>query len=49
MENTNIIELKHVTKQFQDNGFIAVNDFNLEVKRGEFVTVLTFRHRGRFF
>lgn len=40
MENTNIIELKHVTKQFQDNGFIAVNDFNLEVKRGEFVTFL---------
>ena len=40
LEKTNIIELKHVIKQFQDNGFIAVNDFNLEVKRGEFVTFL---------
>lgn len=40
MENTNIIELKHVTKSFPDNGFTAVNDFNLEVKRGEFVTFL---------
>lgn len=40
MENTNIIELKHVTKSFADNGFVAVEDFNLEVKRGEFVTFL---------
>lgn len=38
--NNNIIELKHVTKQFQDNGFMAVQDFNLEVRRGEFVTFL---------
>lgn len=37
---SNIIELRHVTKQFSDNGFIAVRDFNLEVKRGEFVTFL---------
>ena len=35
----NIIELKHITKRFED-GFVAVNDFNLEVKRGEFVTFL---------
>ncbi|MDO4614993.1 MAG: polyamine ABC transporter ATP-binding protein [Lachnospiraceae bacterium] len=39
MENTNIIELKHVTRAFED-GFAAVTDFNLEVKRGEFVTFL---------
>lgn len=35
----NIIELKHITKTYED-GFSAVSDFNLEVKRGEFVTFL---------
>lgn len=35
----NIIELKHITKVYED-GFTAVEDFNLEVKRGEFVTFL---------
>lgn len=35
----NIIELKHITKIFDDN-FTAVDDFNLEVQRGEFVTFL---------
>lgn len=35
----NIIELKNITKRFED-GFIAVDDFNLTVKRGEFVTFL---------
>ena len=41
MEQTNnIIELKHITKVFDDNGFVAVSDFNLTVKRGEFVTFL---------
>ena len=35
----NIIELKHITKNFDDN-FTAVDDFNLEVQRGEFVTFL---------
>ncbi len=35
----NIIELKHVTRSFED-GFAAVTDFNLEVKQGEFVTFL---------
>ena len=35
----NIIELKHITKTYED-GFSAVRDFNLEVKRGEFVTFL---------
>lgn len=35
----NIIELRHITKSYED-GFTAVSDFNLEVKRGEFVTFL---------
>ena len=35
----NIIELKHISRTFSD-GFKAVSDFNLEVKRGEFVTFL---------
>ena len=41
MENNsgNIIELKHICREFED-GFKAVTDFNLEVKRGEFVTFL---------
>ena len=34
----NIIELKHISKIF-DDGF-SLLDFNLEVKRGEFVTIL---------
>lgn len=40
MAKDNIIELKHVQKVFDDNGFVAVDDFNLEIKRGEFVTFL---------
>lgn len=36
---TNIIELKHITKSFPD-GFTAVEDMNLEIRRGEFVTLL---------
>ena len=35
-----IIELRGVSKVFEDNGFKAVDNFNLEVKRGEFVTFL---------
>ena len=35
----NIIELKHISKVYED-GFEAVSDFNLEVKKGEFVTFL---------
>ena len=35
----NIIELKHITKTFED-GFSAVKDLDLEIKRGEFVTFL---------
>lgn len=38
--SNNIIELKHICKVYDDNGFKAVDDFNLEVKRGEFVTFL---------
>lgn len=38
--NENIIELRHISKVYSDNGFKAVEDFNLEVKRGEFVTFL---------
>ncbi|MDO5132201.1 MAG: polyamine ABC transporter ATP-binding protein [Eubacteriales bacterium] len=41
MGNTDtIIELRGITKVFEDDGFKAVDDFNLEVKRGEFVTFL---------
>ena len=39
-QTENIIELKHINKIFEDNGFQAVSDFNLTVKRGEFVTFL---------
>ena len=35
----NIIELKGIRKCFED-GFTAVEDFNLSVKKGEFVTFL---------
>ncbi|MGN0353270.1 MAG: ABC transporter ATP-binding protein [Roseburia sp.] len=35
----NIIELKGINKTFDDN-FAAVKDFNLQVKKGEFVTFL---------
>ena len=35
----NIIELKDITKVYED-GYTAVDHFNLEVKRGEFVTLL---------
>ena len=38
-KSENIIELKHITRTYED-GFSAVEDFNLEVKRGEFVTFL---------
>lgn len=38
-KSKNIIELKHLGKRYED-GFAAVDDFNLEVGRGEFVTFL---------
>ena len=37
--SNNIIELKNIVKTY-DNGFTATHGFNLEVKRGEFVTFL---------
>ncbi len=40
MAADNIIELKNITKRFDDDGSIAVKDFNLSVRRGEFVTFL---------
>ena len=38
-ENKTIISLQHVEKKFSD-GFTAVEDFNLDVKQGEFITIL---------
>ncbi len=39
VSENNIIELKHITKSF-DDGFKAVDDFNLTIQKGEFVTFL---------
>lgn len=39
MLDGNIIELKHISRTF-DDGFRVVDDFNLTVQRGEFVTFL---------
>lgn len=40
MQNTNyIIEVNHVSKQFEDGKF-ALDDVSLSVKKGEFVTIL---------
>lgn len=36
----NIIELKNIKKVFEDDDTTVVEDFNLEVKKGEFVTFL---------
>ena len=38
-KTTNIIELRHISRIYED-GFTAVSDFNLEVKKGEFITFL---------
>ena len=35
----NIIELRHISRTF-DDGFRVVEDFNLTIQRGEFVTFL---------
>lgn len=35
----NILEFKHLSRVFED-GFAAVDDFNLSIRRGEFVTFL---------
>ena len=39
VSENNIFELKHITKSF-DDGFKAVDDFNLTIQKGEFVTFL---------
>ena len=39
MTNDYIIEVNHVSKQFEDGKF-ALNDVSLQVKKGEFVTIL---------
>ncbi len=38
-ENDVIISLKHVQKKFEDD-FVAVSDFDLDISKGEFVTLL---------
>ena len=38
-EKKNIVTLSHVCKSFED-GVTVVDDFNLEVKEGEFITIL---------
>jgi len=41
MENDNIIlELKDIYKKFDDSDYYSVEDFNLKIKEGEFVTFL---------
>ena len=42
----NIIELKNICKVYDDNGFKAVDDFNLEVKRGDHQDVEKRQHSG---
>ena len=39
MANDNLIELKHVRKVF-DEDTVVVEDFSLDIKKGEFVTFL---------
>ena len=39
-KSQNIIELKHISKIYDDNGFKAVDDYYLEAMRGEFATFL---------
>jgi len=38
-KNPFIIEVNHVSKRFEDGKF-ALNDVSLQVKKGEFVTIL---------
>ena len=40
MEKDNIIEIKNLVRVFEDDGTLAVNNINLSIKRGEFVTFL---------
>ena len=38
MKQENIIELKNITKQYEDN--IVLKDLNLDIKKNEFLTLL---------
>ncbi len=38
MENDNIIDLKHITKQYGDN--VVLDDINMYIRRNEFLTLL---------
>ncbi len=40
MDANTIISLQHVRKEFDNGDFVAVEDFNLDIKKGEFVTLL---------
>ncbi len=40
MDANTIISLQHVRKEFDGGSFVAVEDFNLDIKKGEFVTLL---------
>ena len=42
----NIIELKGIKKRYDDN-FEAVKDFNLQVKKGEFISVIGSNGSGK--
>lgn len=40
MDANTIISLQHVRKEFDGGDFVAVEDFSLDIKKGEFVTLL---------
>ena len=40
MDANTIISLQHVRKEFDGGSFVAVEDFSLDIKKGEFVTLL---------
>ena len=40
MDADTIISLQHVRKEFDNGDFVAVEDFTLDIKKGEFVTLL---------
>ncbi len=40
MDANTIISLQHVRKEFDNGSFVAVEDFSLDIKKGEFVTLL---------
>lgn len=40
MDANTIISLQHVRKEFDGGSFVAVEDFHLDIRKGEFVTLL---------